>query len=260
MGKIISIAIPKGGVGKTTTAVNLSLAMAKKGYEVLLVDVDPSGQCAASFKLNNYKNGSIFDVFSSTKKIEDVIYDSGYDNLSCIPMRKSSYNDEVRLLILAEKVMNLRYALSTLLVKFDFIIIDCPPSLTGTTTNILNASNSVLIPIRATKYSMDELGRILNHVKLINKTSNANLKIEGIVLTIDEPKTKISHKIKKELILKYPNLIFKTSIPKTIKVQEASFDNQPVLVYDPQSSCAKAYLKLADELILRNELRGIFFE
>lgn len=259
MGKIISIAIPKGGVGKTTTAVNLSLALAKKGYKVLLIDVDPSGQCAASFKLNSEKHGSIFDVFSSTKKIEDVIFDSGYENLSCIPMKKSSYNDEVRLLILAEKVMNLRYALRTLTVKYDFIIIDCPPSLTGTTTNILNASDSVLIPIRASRYSLDELTRILNHVELINRTTNTDLKIEGIVLTIDEAKTKISHNIKKELILKYPNLMFKTSIPKTIKVQEASFDKRPILIYDPQSSCAKAYLKLADEIILRNEMRGLIF-
>lgn len=259
MGKIISIAIPKGGVGKTTTAVNLSLALAKKGYKVLLIDVDPSGQCAASFKLNSEKHGSIFDVFSSNKKIEDVIFDSGYENLSCIPMKKSSYNDEVRLLILAEKVMNLRYALRTLTVKYDFIIIDCPPSLTGTTTNILNASDSVLIPIRASRYSLDELTRILNHVELINRTTNTDLKIEGIVLTIDEAKTKISHNIKKELILKHPNLMFKTSIPKTIKVQEASFDKRPILIYDPQSSCAKAYLKLANEIILRNEMRGLIF-
>ncbi len=260
MGKIISIAIPKGGVGKTTTAVNLSLALAKKGYKVLLIDVDPSGQCAASFKLNSEKCGSIFDVFSSTKKIEDVIFDSGYENLSCIPMKKSSYNDEARLLILAEKVMNLRYALRTLTVKYDFIIIDCPPSLTGTTTNILNASDSVLIPIRASRYSLDELTRILNHVELINRTTNTDLKIEGIVLTIDEAKTKISHSVKKKLILKHPNLIFKTSIPKTIKVQEASFDREPVLIYAPSSSCAKAYLNLADELILRNEMRGLIFE
>ncbi len=261
MGKIISIAIPKGGVGKTTTAINLSLALSKRKKKVLLIDVDPSGQCLSSFDIDKeLPKGNIFDVFTSSKKLTEVIYKTEYENLDCIPMRRATYQSELRLANLAEKSMNLKFEIRSIAVNYDFVFIDCPPSLTGTTSNILNISDSVLIPLKASKYSLDELERILSFIDNIKKTANSALVIEGIVLTIDEPKTKISHQVKKELLIKYPNMVFGTTIPKTVKVEEASFDKTPIIIYDADSVCSKAYLKLADEIILRNEMSDLFFK
>ncbi len=260
MGKIIAIAISKGGVGKTTTAVNLSLALSKKNKKVLLIDVDPSGQCLSSFALDsNLEKGDVFDVFTSTKKIDQVIYETEYENLWCIPMKPSSYEAEIRLANLSQHFSSLKYSLTTIALQYDFIFIDCPPILSGTTSHILNIANSVLIPITASKYSFDELERILNHVKTIKEKTNNELKIEGILLTLDEPRTKLSHNVKKKLILKYPNFILKTTIPKTVKIREATFKNKPVLFYDPDSIGAKAFKNLADEILLRNELSDFFF-
>ncbi len=261
MGKIISIAIPKGGVGKTTTAVNLSLALTKKKKKVLLIDVDPSGQCLSSFNIDkSLSKGNIFDVFTSSKKLSEVIYSTEYLNLDCIPMKRSTYQNELRLSNLAERSLNLKYEIRSLAVNYDFVFIDCPPSLTGTTANILNISDSVLIPLKASKYSLDELERIFKFINEIKKTGNSALVIEGIVLTIDEPKTKISHLVKRELLQKYPNMVFNVTIPKTVKVEEASFDKTPIIIYDADSACSKAYLKLADEIILRNEMSDLFFK
>ncbi len=261
MGKIISIAIPKGGVGKTTTAVNLSLALTKKKKRVLLIDVDPSGQCLSSFDIDkSLPQGNIFDVFNSIKKLSEVIYRTEYANLDCIPMKRSTYQNELRLSNLAEKSLNLKYEIRSLAVNYDFVFIDCPPTLTGTTANMLNISDSVLIPLKASKYSLDELERIFKFIDEIKKTSNAGLVVEGIILTIDEPKTRISHQVKKELIRKYPTKVFNVTIPKTVKVDEASFDKTPIIIYDVDSVCSKAYLKLADEIILRNEMSDLFFK
>jgi chromosome partitioning protein len=255
MGKIIAVAIPKGGVGKTTTAVNLSIAFALLGKRTLLIDLDPAGSCA---EILGYKKEEvrydIFNVLQFSSSLQQVTLKSKIANLDFIPMKHLTYVDEIRLGKISTNEKLLGNILKPEAYSYNYIIIDCPPYLIGTTNAALIAADSILIPTMPGQLSINAVDKIIDHVKDIQKNYNPRLRIEGILLTIYEYNTKVSFATKKNLFRKYPNLIFNTTIPKNATVGEASVNNKPVLIFDPAAKASTAYMNLAREIIQKRDL------
>ncbi|HEY7750800.1 MAG TPA: ParA family protein [Ignavibacteriaceae bacterium] len=257
MGKIIAIAIPKGGVGKTTTAINLSIAFALSEKKTLLIDLDPSGSCASGLGFNS--NGikeDIFNVLQFSASLQQVIQKTEVPFLDFIPIKQLAFNDEVRLGKISSNEQLLSNILRPEAFAYDHIVIDCPPYLIGTTNAALIAADSVIVPIAPGQFSLNAVKKIIEHLKTIKRIYNPQLKVEGILLTMYEFSTKVSFSTKKELFRKYPNLIFNTAIPKNVTVGEATLNNKPVIIYDRNARASQAYIKLAEE-IMRN--REVFY-
>ena len=250
MVKIIAVALPKGGVGKTTTALNTAMAFAMAKKKTLLIDMDPAGSCASSLGLNKTQlTNDIFNVLQFSSSLQKSIHKTPYPFLDFVPIKQLSYIDEVRL----GKILTNEQLLGNILrpeaISYDFVIIDCPPYLVGTTNIALIAADSVIIPIAPGQYALNAVNKIVDRLKAIKKSYNRKLKIEGILLTIYEYNTKVSFATKKELFKSYPSLVFSTSIPKNSKVGEASIHNKPVIAYDPDAKASKAYINLSREII-----------
>ena len=256
MVKIIAVALPKGGVGKTTTALNTAMAFAMSNKRTLLIDMDPAGSCASSLgiKREQIKN-DIFNVLQFSSSLQRAIHKTDHKFLDFVPIKPMSYVDEVRL----GKILSNEKLLGNILrpeaISYDYVIIDCPPYLVGTTNIALIASDSVIIPIAPGQYALNAVHKIIDRLKAIKRSYNRKLKVEGILLTIYEYNTKVSFATKKELFKSYPSLVFNTSIPKNAKVGEATIHNKPVVLYDPTSRASKAYINLSREII---ESRDIF--
>lgn len=253
MGRIIAITTPKGGVGKTTTAVNLAVALAQRKKRVLLLDLDPAGQCAPTL---GYKSksitGDILDVLSFKKSFKSVIHKTEDKNLNFVPMRRLDYEHELKLSKFSSDELIIKSILSDEVFSYNYIIVDCPPSLIGTTTNILMAADSAIIPVKASRYSLNEVIRILKHMKDIKNSFNSKLKIEGILLTMYETRTRSAFYTKKILMKEFPNELFNMVIPKNVEVSESTFHNKPIINYNPNARSSLAYISLAEEIIRRN--------
>ncbi|MBK8944971.1 MAG: ParA family protein [Ignavibacteriae bacterium] len=258
MGKIISVTTPKGGEGKTTTAVNLAVAFAQSGKRTLLIDLDPSGQCAPTLGLKSSQiSGDLLDVLTFEKAFKSVIHKTFDNNLDFIPMRQLDYQAEVKLSNITSDELILKSVLDSEIYSYHYIIFDCPPSLIGTTTNILMIADSVIIPVRAARSSLNEVARVMKHIDLVRMKYNSNLKVEGILLTMYEQNTKAAYYAKKVLLREFPNFLFQYVIPKNVEVSESTFHSVPILVYNPEAKASVAYRKLADELIGRNSVHLI---
>jgi chromosome partitioning protein len=255
MGRIIAIASPKGGVGKTTTAVNLAVSLAKNGKRILLLDLDAAGQCAPTLGFRNKLiEGDILDVLSFKKSFKSVIHKTDDKNLDIVPMRRLDYEHELKLSKLMSDEFIIKNLIYDELFSYNYVIVDCPPSLIGTTNNILMAADSVIIPVKASRYSLNEVVRILKHMKLIKNNHNSKLKVEGILLTMYEANTRAAFYTKKILIKEFPNYLFNVVIPKNVEVSESTFHNVPIVNYNPLAKASVAYSGLAEEIIRRNSV------
>jgi chromosome partitioning protein len=254
MAKIIAIANQKGGVGKTTTAVNLSSCLAYKDKKVLLLDIDPQGNSTSGFGID--KNGiekSIYDVLINDEKIENIILDTQIERLKICPSNIQLAGAEVELVSLISRETRVKMSLTDIKEKFDYIIIDCPPSLGLLTINSLTASDTILVPIQCEYYALEGLSQLMNTVKLVQRHLNPQLDVEGVVLTMFDARTNLSIQVVDEVKKYFKNKVYRTIIPRNVRLSEAPSYGLPIILYDPKSRGAEAYLDLAQEVIESSE-------
>ena len=246
MAKVICIANQKGGVGKTTTAVNLAASLAINSRKTLLIDIDPQGN--ASSGVGIAKDGiekNIYHVIIEDIEIEQVIRETGYANLSIITSSIDLIGAEIELVNVPERESRLKDKLSHIINKYDYVIIDCPPSLGLLTVNAFNASDSVLIPIQCEYYALEGLTQLLNTVKRIQRAFNAKLRIEGFLLTMFDKRNNLSHQVACEIKNFFPEKVLQTIIPRNVRLGECPSYGKPIFYYDKLSAGARSYLELA---------------
>lgn len=253
MGKIVSVANQKGGVGKTTTTVNLSTILAKKGRKVLLIDTDPQGNATSGLGVDKEVELSTYDLLITDTPAIDIIQDTAVKNLKICPSNINLAGAEVQLVSMMSREQRLREKLEAIKDSFDYILIDCPPSLGLITLNAFTASDSVLIPVQCEYYALEGLGQLLNTVELVRKHLNKGLYIEGALLTMYDIRTNLSNQVVKEVKRYFENKVYKTVIPRNVKVSEAPSYGMPISIYDPHSKGAKSYEKFTREFLKINE-------
>ncbi|ANW97538.1 sporulation initiation inhibitor Soj [Thermoclostridium stercorarium subsp. thermolacticum DSM 2910] len=250
MSKIIAIANQKGGVGKTTTAVNLSSCLAVKGKKVLLIDIDPQGNTTSGLGIDKSKvEKSIYDVIINEIPIGETFIETKVKNLTLSPSNIQLAGAEVELVSVISRETRLKHALNDIKEDFDFIIIDCPPSLGLITINALTAADTILVPIQCEYYALEGLSQLMNTVKLVQKHLNPNLKVEGVVLTMFDARTNLSIQVVDEVKKYFGNKVYKTIIPRNVRLSEAPSYGLPIILYDSKSKGAECYMDLADEVI-----------
>ena len=254
LGKIISIANQKGGVGKTTTSVNLSTLLAKRGKKVLLIDADPQGNATSGVGMDKNVELSVYDMLISDEvESKDIIQKTEIKNLYICPSNINLAGAEVELVSMMSREYRMKEKLEQIKSDFDYIIIDCPPSLGLITLNSFTASNSVLIPVQCEYYALEGLGQLINTINLVKKHLNTELEIEGALLTMYDIRTNLSNKVVKEVNKYFENKVYKTVIPRNVKLSEAPSYGMPISIYDPRSKGAKSYDKLVKEFLKNNE-------
>ena len=257
MGKIIALAMPKGGVAKTTSAVNLSIALANREKRVLLIDADPANQCALAFGLpDDPEIGTLFDVLSYIKPCDEAINTTENPYFDILPFKKISYEEELLLTEFNRDTKLFEHQIKPYIGDYDYVIIDCPPTMVGMTTNVLNIADSVLIPVKSSMFSIAPIPKLLERIEAEANNGNPNIKVEGIFLTMHEINTRASFSAKKELYKLYPNEMLTTAIPKNVVAEEASFRSDPVIIVEPNAKSSIAYGQLADEIIEKNQNMG----
>jgi len=253
LGKVISIANQKGGVGKTTTAINVATIIAKKNKKVLLIDADPQGNASSGLGLEKNVENSLYDVLINEVDIMQTLQETEIKNLKVCPSNMDLAGAEVELVSLMSREQRLKEKLDEVKDEFDYIFIDCPPSLGLITLNAFTASDSVLIPIQCEFYALEGLGQLLNTINLVKKHLNKGLEIEGAVLTMYDIRTNLSNQVVKEVKRYFNDKVYKTVIPRNIKLSEAPSYGMPITMYDEKSKGARAYEKLAKEVLKNNE-------
>lgn len=253
MGRVISIANQKGGVGKTTTAINLATVLAKRNKKTLLIDMDPQGNATSGVGIEKDLENSVYDVLIEETEMEETIIKTEIKNLYLCPSNIDLAGAEVELVSLEAREMKLKNKLEKIKDKFDYIIIDCPPSLGLITVNAFAASNSVLIPVQCEYYALEGLGQLLNTIKLVKRHLNKEIEIEGALLTMFDTRTNLSKQVVDEVKKYFGDRVYKTIIPRNVKLSEAPSYGMPINVYDPRSKGAKCYDKLGKELIKNTE-------
>ncbi len=253
MAKIISIANQKGGVGKTTTAVNLSACIAQKGKKVLLIDIDPQGSATSGLGISNSNLKSIYNVLVDEEKIEDIILPTMIKKLDVCPSNINLAGAEIELVSMVSRETRLKNSIEEIKDLYDYIFIDCPPSLGLITLNAFTASDSVLVPIQCEYYALEGLGQLVNTIKLVQKHLNKELVVEGVVLTMFDVRTNLSTQVAEEVEKYFGNQVFQTVIPRNIRLSEAPSHGLPITLYDSNSKGAETYKNLAKELLKLNE-------
>lgn len=250
MSKIIAIANQKGGVGKTTTSVNLSSCLAVKGKKILIIDIDPQGNTSSGLGIDKTKiRKSIYDVIINGVPIEETFVDTKIDTLKLSPSNIQLAGAEVELVSVISRETRLKFALESVKDKFDYIIIDCPPSLGLITLNALTAANTILVPIQCEYYALEGLSQLMNTVSIIQKHLNPALKVEGVVLTMFDARTNLSIQVVDEVKKYFGNKVYRTIIPRNVRLSEAPSYGLPIILYDSKSKGAECYMDLADEVI-----------
>ena len=253
MGKVISVANQKGGVGKTTTAVNLSALLAKKGKKVLLIDTDPQGNATSGVGVDKTVSFSVYDVLVDDVEIENTLQLTEMKNLEVCPSNINVAGAEVQLVSKENREYKLKKKIEKIKNDYDYLIIDCPPSLGLVTLNAFTASDSVLIPIQCEYYALEGLGQLINTINLVKKRLNKELVIEGALLTMYDARTNLSNQVVKEVKNYFDDKVYKTVIPRNVKLSEAPSYGMPICMYDARSKGSRCYDKFAKEFIKKNE-------
>jgi chromosome partitioning protein len=255
MGKIISIANQKGGVGKTTTAINLAASLAALDYKTLVVDADPQANSTSGLGLNPREiKTSIYECMVDGISATDIITSTNINSLDLFPSHIDLVGAEVEMVNLENREEKMKEALQEVRKKYDFIIIDCSPSLGLITINALTASDSVIIPVQCEYFALEGLGKLLNTIKIIQTRLNKKLAIEGILLTMYDVRLRLSNQVVEEVHTHFKQMVFKTLIPRNIKLSEAPSFGIPVIAHDAESKGAMAYLNLAREILEKNDM------
>lgn len=253
MTQIICIANQKGGVGKTTTAVNLSAALATRSKKTLLIDCDPQGNATTGIGLDKADlEKTLYHGMIGEAAPQDILLDTDLKKLKIIPSRVELIGFEVEMMSDPAKEKILKSLVDSVKELFDYIIIDCPPSLSLLTLNAMTAADSVLIPLQCEFYALEGLGQLLRTVKKIKQGLNPDLRIFGILLTMFDKRTNLSYQVTEEAEKYFKNLLFKTKIPRNVRLSEAPSFGKPIVVYDKSSAGAKSYMKLAREMMNSN--------
>lgn len=250
MGRIIAIANQKGGVGKTTTAINLSACLAEAGKKVLSVDMDPQGNMTSGLGMDrNEVENTVYDLMIGQIEVEDAISKEVLENLDIIPTSIDLSGAEIELLDVNEKEYIMRNALDQIKNQYDYIIIDCPPSLSVLTINAMSAADSVLVPIQCEYYALEGLSQLIHTVELVRDRLNDKLKIEGVIFTMYDARTNLSLQVVENVKENLNQTIYKTIIPRNIRLAEAPSYGLPINLYDTKSAGADSYRRLAEEVI-----------
>lgn len=250
MVKVIAIANQKGGVGKTTTAVNLAACLAQKGRKVLMLDEDPQGNATSGlgFDKRDIKK-CVYDTLINDMPMKDVLLHSDYENLDVIPATIQLAGAEIELVSLMNREGRLKNALERVKHDYDYVLIDCPPSLGLLTINALTAANSVLVPIQCEFYALEGVSQLMNTIKLVQRNLNPALKLEGVLMTMFDQRTNLSSDVVGEVRKYFNTKMYNTIIPRNVRLSEAPSHGQPVIVYDPKSKGAQVYSELAQEVL-----------
>jgi chromosome partitioning protein len=253
MGKVISIVNQKGGVGKTTTAINLAASLAVLEYKTLVVDADPQANTTSGlgFDPKNVKIG-LYEVIINDASIKDAIYKTEFQYLDLLPSNIDLVGAEIELINLPNRERIMKHSMDKLKQDYDFVIIDCSPSLGLITTNALTASDSVIIPVQCEYFALEGLGKLLNTIKIVQSSINPDLQIEGLLLTMYDIRLRLSNQVVEEVKMHFQQLVFDTIIQRNTKLSEAPSFGKPVITHDAESRGSVNYLNLAKELLQKN--------
>ncbi len=254
MSRVIAVANQKGGVGKSTTAINLSACLAEKGKRVLIIDVDPQGNATSGLGVDkNSAETTLYELMLGEVEIEQVLVKNVIDNLDLIPSNINLSGAEIELLEIEDKEYVLRNSISQVRDSYDYIIMDCPPSLNMLTINALTASNSVIVPIQCEYYALEGLSQLIQTIELVKDRLNDSLYIEGIVFTMYDARTNLSMQVVENVKSHLQQHIYNTVIPRNVRLAEAPSYGEPVILYDSKSTGAESYRALAGEVMSREE-------
>lgn len=253
MGRVIAVANQKGGVGKTTTAINLSACLAEKGQKVLAIDMDPQGNMSSGLGLDKDSiDRTVYDIIIGESNVEEVLQKEVLENVDILPANIDLSAAEIELIGIDDKEYIIRNAIGAIKDQYDFIIIDCPPSLSMLTINAMTTADSVLVPIQCEYYALEGLSQLIHTVELVKDRLNEKLEIEGVVFTMYDARTNLSLQVVENVKDNLQQNIYKTIIPRNIRLAEAPSYGMPINKYDPKSSGCDSYMRLADEVMNRD--------